>query len=225
MSRSTTKQEGSSHPCQVWYEWSGKNGNLKNYDKATESNIETKAPFKFMLLDIFSVIKGWSEINSSGIYSNETKTTGKTPFVVRAYKGGTLVEGLYKDIKDKIKAVGGTYNKNLYISTIIDGETKICSLVLKGASLSAWVTFSDENKGELYNKAIVISGSVTGKKGAVTFQTPNFELVEATEAEKEVANGLDVILQQYLNSKEVETPGVIENTDMPVNQLDDLGEF
>ena len=219
MSRSNQSNSNSlPNPCQVWYEWSGKNGNLKHYDKVSAKSIDTEvspAPFSFILLDEFSTVKGWHDVSQSSIWANEVKNTGTSPLRVSAFKGGVLVEGLYKDIKDKVNALGGSYVKNLYI-TSEDGV--ISSLALKGSALSAWMDFVKEkgNDKGIYDKAITISGSVTGKKGSVTFKTPKFELVEITPDQEKNAIVLDKKLQEFVESKskvlvEVEEVEVVDD--------------
>lgn len=198
MSKTNQVRSSLPNPCQLWYEWSSKDGNVKHYDKDKKENITTKLPFKFMLLDEFSTVKGWDDASQSSIYSNEVKSTGTEPLRVSASKGGVLVEGLYKDIKDRVKALGGAYNKNLYIT---QGDSIIASLILKGSALSSWMDFVKENKSEIYSKAIVITEGVSAKKGAVTFKTPKFEFVEATAKEEEDAINADKELQEFVNSK------------------------
>jgi len=219
MSRSNQSNSNSlPNPCQVWYEWSGKNGNLKHYDKVLEKNIETEAPFNFVLLDEFSTVKGWHDSSQSAIWANEVKNTGTSPLRVSAFKGGVLVEGLYKDIKDKVNALGGSYVKNLYI-TSVDGV--IASLALKGSALSAWMDFVKENKG-IYDSAITISGSVTAKKGSVTFKTPKFELVDITPKQEANAIKLDEKLQEFVKSKSKVLPEVeVEEVEV----VDDLADI
>jgi len=219
MSRSNQTGGGLPNPCQKWYEWSGKNGNLKNYDKGTDKTIETEAPFNFVLLDEFSTVKGWHDASQSGIWSNEVKNTGKSILKVSAYKGGVLAEGLYKDIKDKVNTLGGSYVKNLYITT---GDGTISSLNLKGAALSAWMDFVKENKG-IYDKAITISGATEAKKGSVTYQTPNFELVEVTKEQEESAVELDKKLQEFVKGKFVEVHE--EETEVVIEDNNNLEEF
>src|SRR3990172_6783810 len=146
MSRSNPNPETSPNPAKYWLEWSGKNGKFTYYDKVKETKIEVPLPVTFLLLDELSTVKGWHDSSSSGIYSNEVRNTNQTPLTVKAFKGGEIAAGLYKDIKDKITNAGGHYTRNLYVAVKIDGVMQLGSIMLKGAALYAWFEFSKVNK-------------------------------------------------------------------------------
>ena len=69
-----------------------------------------------MLLDQLGGVRGWHEASESGIYSNEVKDTRQDMLVVKAFKGGILAEGIYKDIKDRVNALGGQFVANCYLA-------------------------------------------------------------------------------------------------------------
>lgn len=198
MSRSNPTADSIPNPAQRWHEWGGEKGNIRYYDKEAKENIDVALPFIFILLDQLYTVKGWHEPSESGIVSNEVRDTRNEPMEVRAFKGGTIAEGLYKQIKDKAKSAGGHFVTNLYIAYREGSELKLGSLQFKGAALNAWVDFSKENKAEIYSKAIVIDGKKEGKKGRVVFQTPAFKLKDISEETNEEATELDRTLQTYL---------------------------
>ena len=191
-----------SHPCTRWFEWKGEQGKIQYYDKNSKANVDVGNDFKFILLDQLSVVKGWHEPSESGITSNEVRDTKAETMVVRAFKGGLLAEGFYAQIRDRVKASGGRFNATLYIA-YKDGPDltlKLGALQIKGAALNAWVEFVKKNRDDLYKKGIYIKGSTEGKKGSVTFQVPNFRLIETNDATNAQAVELDKVLQEYLTN-------------------------
>ncbi len=198
MSRSNPNENGNPNPAVRWFEWNGENGVIRYYDKDAKKNVEVGADMTFMLLDQLGSVRGWHDASSSGIYSNEVKDTTQDVMVVKAFKGGTLAEGIYRDIKDRIKSQGGQFVANCYIAFKHDGELAIGSLRFKGAALGAWMEFSKEHRADLYKKAIRLHGSTTGKKGRITFHVPALSVAEISEQTNEAATALDEELQAFL---------------------------
>lgn len=197
MSRSKPTND-SPNPSKRWFEWSGEKGVVRWYDKEAKENVTEDFPFTFMLLDQLATVKGWHEPSESGIYANEVKDTRSEPLVVKAFKGGILAEGFYKTIRDRIVALGGHFVANCYIAwRDIDG-LKIGSLQFKGAALRSWMDFSKENRLQLFQRAIRITGFEEGKKGSIKFRTPTFSLIAASEEGNNQAMALDAELQEYL---------------------------
>ena len=98
MSRSNP-QEHLSNPAVRWFEWNGEKGVIRFYDKDAKTNVDVPLPFTFLLLDQLATVRGWHDASASGIYANEVRDTTKDTLVVKSFKGGTIAEGLYKDIK------------------------------------------------------------------------------------------------------------------------------
>jgi len=86
-----------------------------------------------LVLDELHTIKGWNDATSSAIYSNEVKWISKDELLVKPFKGNEIAKGLYKDIKEKVKAAGAHYVKSVYCM-LEDGS--IANLQLKGAARS-----------------------------------------------------------------------------------------
>jgi hypothetical protein len=188
------------NPSTRWYEWNGEAGVVRFYDKTTKANVDVPSPFTFLLLDELASVRGWHDASSSGIYSNEVRDTSKDVLVVKAFKGGTLAEGLYKGMKDRINAQGGSYTANCYIAVKNEaGVLGICSLRLKGSALGAWMEFRKANRSSLYDQAIRIVGFTEGKKGRITFRMPTFDLKAVSEETNAQAAKLDKTLQAFLD--------------------------
>ena len=199
MSRSNPNDNGTPNPSVRWFEWNGENGTVRYYDKEAKRNVEVGSKFRFMLLDQLASVRGWHDASDSGIYSNEVKDTAKQPLVVKSFKGGTLVEGVYKQIKDRVNALGGQFVTNCYIAFKHDGDTlAIGSLRFKGAALNAWIEFCKANRPALYSKAIEIDGYTEGKKGRIVFRVPVLKIVEVSAESNNQAVGLDAELQGFL---------------------------
>jgi len=199
MSRSNQEQleqSGAKNPCARWFEWS--NGEVKFFDKARGERIVSGLPFSFLLLDKLSDIGGWHNASSSGIYSNAVRDTRRQNLVVRAFKGGTIAEGLYVDIKDQVKTAGGRFQAVLYLGYKDGDSLRIGALKLRGAALSAWMEFEREHRHRLFESAIVIAGCDEGRKGSIVYRVPKFELRAISAASASEATALDRQLQEYL---------------------------
>lgn len=198
MSRSNPTENGTPNPAVRWFEWNGEAGTVRYYDKEQKKNVDVGSDFKFLLLDQLGSVRGWHDASDSGIYSNEVKDTRADVLLVKSFKGGTLAEGLYKDIKDRVTAVGGQFVANCYIAFKHEGGLAIGSLRLKGSSLGAWMEFTKANRADLYKKAIRIHGFTEGKKGKIIFRVPILHLVETSPETNAAAEALDSTLQAFL---------------------------
>jgi len=197
------------NPSAKWYEWNGEDGYLTSFDKSQKNSenkgkVKTDIPFKFILLDATSCIKGFSEEHGF-IYSNEVKDTTTQPFYVKAHKGKMLASGIYNSIKGNLAVLKCRFNKNIYIVRKNENkQLELCTLQLKGAALQSWSDFCKENK--IYNntchKAITISSIREGKKGNIKFKIPVFSIIdeEIKDSVKKVAEELDKNLQEYFAS-------------------------
>lgn len=204
MSRSNPN-EHAPNPAVRWFEWNGEHGVVRYYDKDEKKNVDVPLPFSFLLLDELASVRGWHDASESGIYSNEVRDTRTDILVVKSFKGGTLAEGIYKEIKDRVNTLGGQFVANLYIAVADDTEPgdpqyQIASLRFKGSALGSWMEFRKACRSALYEKAIVIDGYTEGKKGKVKFRTPNFRPALASAAENEAAFALDKEFQGWLKS-------------------------
>lgn len=187
------------NPAVRWFEWNGEKGVVRYYDKAAKENKVFEGVFTFLLLDELACVRGWDDSSQSGIYSNEVRDTTKDVLVVKTFKGGTIAEGYYKAIKDRVNTRGASFVASCYIATKIDGTLSLCVVRFKGAALSAWLDFRKANRQQLYESAIRITGTTEGKKGRIVYKMPVFELKTVTEETNRQALALDKVLQGYLD--------------------------
>jgi hypothetical protein len=202
MSRSNPSENTNPNPATRWFEWNGEHGVVRYYDKEAKKNVDVGSDFTFILLDQLGSVRGWHDASDSGIYSNEVKDTRQDALVVKAFKGGTIAEGIYKDIKDRVNVVGGQFVANCYIAFKGDGGAlAIGSLRLKGAALGAWMEFCKSHRADLYKKGIRIKGFTEGKKGKAVFRVPNLSTKETSPETDAAAIALDTTLQEFLRRK------------------------
>lgn len=199
MSRSNPS-DNAPHPCARWVEWDGSNGEFRYYDKEQKKNLPIADGFTFILLDQLATVKGWHDASDSGIFANEIRDIKQDVLVVKSFKGGTLAEGTYKAIRDKIIAHGGHFTANLYVAIKIDDVLSIASVQLKGAALSSWMEFAKQHRADLYKKAVRSKGFTEGQKGKITFRTPIFSLTDVTPETDAKAIECDRVLQEFLKS-------------------------
>lgn len=201
MSRSNPTDHAA-NPAVRWYEWNGEQGTVRYYDKEAKKNVDVGDDFTFLLLDELGSVGGWHDESQSGIYSNEVRDTRQDVLVVKAFKGGTLAEGLYKDIKDRVcsRSIGGQFVANCYIAFKLNGELAIGSIRFKGAALGAWMEFRKANRSKLYEQAVQINGYTEGKKGRITFRVPKLYLKSLSEDSNRQAIALDSQLQTFLTA-------------------------
>jgi hypothetical protein len=187
------------NPAVRWFEWNGEHGTVRYFDKDAKKNIDVPLPFTFLLLDELASVRGWHDASDSGIYSNEVKDTRTDILVVKSFKGGSLAEGIYKDIKDRVNTLGGDFTTNCYIAFKNGGDgLAIGSLRFKGAALHAWSEFRKNHRRDLYAAAINITGYTEGKKGKVVFRVPTFDTKPVSDETNDAAKDLDRELQEWL---------------------------
>jgi hypothetical protein len=199
MSRSNPT-DNAPHPCARWIEWDGSNGEFRYYDKDQKANVGMGDALTFILLDQLATIKGWHDASDSSIFSNEIRDINQDVLVVKSFKGGTLAEGAYKQIRDRIIAHGGHFTSNLYAAIKIGEGLGIVSIQFKGAALSSWMEFSKKNRADLYKKAIRCKGFDEGKKGKIIFRTPIFGLADVSPETDAKAIECDKELQEFLKN-------------------------
>jgi hypothetical protein len=197
MSRSNPNENGTPNPAVRWFEWNGEHGTIRYYDKEKKETIDVGSDFTFLLLDQVGSVRGWHDSSDSGIYSNEVKDTTQDVLVVKSFKGGTLAEGLYRDIKDRVGSMGGQFVANCYIAFKNNGTLAIGSLRLKGAALFAWSEFKRKNRDDIFSKAIRIKGFTEGKKGKITYRVPVLLLKDVDANTNAAAEVLDKELQKF----------------------------
>lgn len=183
-------------PATRFFEWSSSNKTVKWYDKDAKQNVLMKLPFTFIVLDMLSTVKGFSDADKGSIWANEVRDTRKDILTVRTKHGGIKAQGLWKeDIKNTV--IGAKYARSVYIAyKDDDGELVIGNFQMQGSANSAWIEFCKTAK--IYGVGIQITDSVKKTNGATTFYEPVFAVIEANEATIAEAVELDKQLQEYL---------------------------
>jgi hypothetical protein len=157
-------------------------------------------------------VKGWNDASQSGIYSNEVYYIGSEPMTVRAFKGGTIAEGIYKDIKQDITNAGGKYHRSVYVM-MEDGS--IANLSFKGAVVREWSDFMEANKNLVDSQWIEVKSAKDQKKGSIKYSTPEFTLganlnaKDSAQADS-VASELKTYLDAYFNKEEAQEQEEVE---------------
>ena len=172
ISHNNNEERRSSNPTSKYLEWKSNDKSFSYYDKEAGENVKVNIPLKFVFLQHYHTVKGWNDASASGIYSNEVYYIGSEPMTVRAFKGGVLAEGLYKDIKTDIVNAGGKYHRSIYVM-LEDGS--IANLSLKGAAVREWSDFMETNKSIVDGNWIEGNTAKEQKKGSIKYSTPEFK--------------------------------------------------
>lgn len=210
-----------SNPATKFLNWKSNDKCFSFYDRETKENVLVPLPFKFLVLEEMHTISGWNDATQSGIYSNEVKFISKETMTVKPFKGNEIAKGLYKDIKEKVKAAGGHYVKSIYIM-LEDGS--LANLQLKGSAVQGWGEFTQKGKQRLVDEWVSVDKAIDGKKGAVKFTTPDFKFLQSiTDVESELADDCFNTLEAYLTTYLSKAEPIIESES--IDELDDDLEF
>lgn len=214
MSR-TRKREGTKNPASKFISLSGKTGKFGYWDKEKQATIELEYPINFLPLDILSTIKGYHGSLEKGIYSNEVHNITSEILNVRCFDHGQIATGYYSDIKDKIKNVGAKFGYSVYGMFLSkDNEPELVNFQLTGAALSSFIEYTKILKNDIYKFAISIVGVESAKKGATDYFIPTFDSKEVSKESSELADELDVKLQEYLDTYKIEQKTPKENEEV-----------
>ena len=207
------------NPATKFLQWKSNDQNFEFYNKEAGEKVKVELPLKVLFLEHYHTVKGWSDSANSGIWSNEVYSIGKEEFEVKS-SNGTICKGVYKDNRSLIKNAGGVYHRSIYCMT---PEGEIVNLQLKGAVIggldaetsvdgnpvNGWSDFYSGDKKKkikgvshlLDNQWIEIKQAKQGKKGAVKYTIPFFEVGKSiTPAQDNLANIASEKLQKYMDS-------------------------
>lgn len=200
MARISHQQESnkSSNPTTKYLEWKSNDKSFSYYDKSKGENVKVELPLKFVFLQHYHTVKGWSDASNSGIYSNEVYYIGSEPMAVKSFKGGLIAEGLYKDIKPAITNSGGKYHRSVYVM-LEDGS--LANISLKGAVVREWSTFMEDNANQCDVQWVEINSAKEQKKGSVKYTTPEFSLgASISKADSSKADAVAEVFQEYIST-------------------------
>lgn len=213
------------NPARMFAQWGGSEGTLSYWDKDKQENITLDFPFTFLVLDELNTVKGWSDKDHSGFWSNEVYDITNDVLRVKT-KNGLVGKGTWAQLEN-LKAKGARYAKSIYIAYKDEtGELVLGNLQLLGAALTAWIEFNKQY--DVYKGAVVLVGpSKPKKKGATTYYEPVFEGKNVSEATDNAAKELNVELDKFLKtylSRQDDTEGEVVADDYPEDESDDQAE-
>lgn len=189
------------NPAKFFYEWVGSKGCLKYFDKSKGEKGEqvfVSLPFTFLVLDRLSTIKGFSDADQSGFWSNEIRDIKKDSFTIRTKKG-IVATGIYSALAPILNQ-GAAYCQSVYIAIKDEkGNFQICNFAIHGSAIGEWINIC---KGkDIYKYAVTISAAAPMTKGATKYFVPVFKLnpniIPDTETK---CIELDKELQEYLKA-------------------------
>lgn len=209
MSRSN-RNEMSANPTERYFQWSGSDGVMFEYNKDTKEKEPIGFPIRFAVLDILSSISGYSDAWGKGIWSNEVKQLDSENLWVMA-GNVKIAEGYYQEIRDKVRSEGGKYAASVYAAVFTGkGDPILVNIKLQGSALNSWIDFQKgqndykaSGRVKVYDSMIMLIGpSDQKKKGATKYYEPVFAIDDITEEEDAMAQKLDEeILQPFLKSR------------------------
>lgn len=237
MSR-TNRKSGNSSPIKHYLQFSGSTGQFSYYDKAAKERVELDE-VGIIVLDVRASVTGFDSTTKAQITSNLVAETGSEVMKVTSWKDGKsrdIAEGLYKDIKDKVKVAGGKFTTNVICLCDVTGDgPEVCNLQLQGSSLNGWINFIDTlDRGDEYDNFITVKRGalskldgqefkeVTAKEEKeldaklkknpraprpIWFYVLDFDLTPLTEDQMDEAATEDVKLQEYFSGNSTATTG------------------
>lgn len=214
------------NPATRFIEWKGGDGKFQYYDKDTKANIDIPLPFRFIVLDQLTTIKGYCDADESGYWSNEIRDLATETLVVRTKKG-KHAPMLYEQVKEKLGSAGADYCKSVYIGYYdVNKKLVIGNISIKGCAIGPWIDFCKSNK--VMEIGVQVKVSLEGKKGKTVFKSPVFEPLVISKESNEAALLLDKELQQYLSdyfktSKTNSVESQLENDAPPLTKEQEEG--
>jgi len=187
-------------PATKYWEWSGSQGKFFFYDKEKKDKFYQDS-LLFIILNQTSFIKGWSDQESVGIYSNFIKDFKTQKLTVKTFNNNLIAEGLYSEIKDKIKSAGASYNKGVFIYNLESKEIE--HITFKGSSLTPIIEL--KNKFKDGNCISLTKNPEPKKKGATIYFEPlaKVKVMEVDDFETALLKGeiVDDYIKNYFKQK------------------------
>ncbi len=208
------------NPCQKWIRFSGDTGEFSWYDKETEQEIKINLPISFIVLDSLSRITGYHKASDGGINSNEVHDLRKEPLEVYTFKGSEYITGLYRDIKDAVKALGGKFTASVYAVLINEKHLELVNFQFRGAALKSWLD-AKINPGKIKTGVTEI---IEDSNGSIHFRKPVFQTFKLDDDLYNQAIEMDKKLQEYLASKKEKVEEKASETLSVKRKVDDFDE-
>lgn len=200
-----TVPKSNPNPATKFLEWSSERKCFEYYDKEAKVKKQVQLPIKLQFLEDFHTVKGFSDSEQTGIYSNEVKFTSTEELTVKTFGGTEIAKGLYNDIRLKIIDAGGKYHKSIY--ALLNGE--LVNFQVKGSVVSAFSLFANGDKKlkitghsqRFESHFIEINDFENLKKGATKYTVPNFTIGEAyTSSDLNTAKDAYLTVSAYFDN-------------------------
>lgn len=180
MSR-TKKRGGSKSPVKKYITFSGSTGVFKYWDKDKKENVELES-LDITLLDVRASITGFNESLSGSNRSNLILDVKKEPFKVVVSKNGKInnvTEGLYDDIKPKMKSFNGKFTQNIFCLADVGFGEELVQLQLTGSALGGWIDLNKKHPNDGLDDL-----KITITKGALCVRTDGKNVPVTSKQEK-----------------------------------------
>lgn len=186
------------NPTTRFIEWKGDDGKFQYYDKEAKLNVEIPLPFCFIVLDQLTTIKGYSDADQSGFWSNEVRDLTAETLIVRT-KNEKFSPMLYEQVKEKLSSKGAQYSKSVYVGFYDENKKLVLGNInIKGCAIAPWIDFCKSTN--VMEVGVKVKTMIEGKKGKTVFQSPVFEPLKISEESNLAAIELDKELQEYLTA-------------------------
>jgi len=199
------------NPAVKFLEWSSNDKCFKYYDKEKGQNVKVELPLKFVILEHYHTVKGWNDASESGIYSNEVLFLSSEELEVKAFKGGQIAKGFYKEIKHNVNNAGGHYCRSIYAVT---KDLELVNISLKGSAVREYSEFVKTFNEQSFNKNWVeVAEAKDMKKGAVKYSVPVFKSSTAIKDKSKIlpyAQQLTDYMLEYMNKDSLSNTEVVD---------------
>lgn len=189
-------------PAKLKFNWKSDDKCFGFYNSDGESAESRKGlkklPFKFLVMDVVHAVGGFDDKKEVGLWSPEFRSFNEK-ITVRYNKGGEIATGVWKEIKDTVVSKGGYMQVVAYI-LLKNGE--IAKLELKGAAYFALNEYIGKIGNRVYDEFVQCSSFSEGKKGSVSYSTPEFESGGVIDADFDIlAEEAYKSVAEYLKAK------------------------
>lgn len=206
------------HPSLSWA--NRKNDKFIYWDRESQTEKELTLPKEFVVVAESWSIK-WFLADKGWVWSPEIYSFTDDAFVVKDNIWWTIIEWMWKDIKDKVKALGLKLIKNLHYFDPEHPE-ELRTLCIKWAWLKDWMdTFKDDKRNAPANKRITFKWIWKWKTWAINYTFPQFDIAwDLTTDDKIFQASQAKILIDYkdattVSASELEEKKVVDDDIIP----------
>lgn len=169
------------HPSSSWANW--KNWAFIAWNRDKQEEEELTLPKEFIVIAESYSVKGYLW-DKGWVWSNEIYSFANEPFTIRSNNWEILYEWLWKEIKDKVKAVGLKVTTNVHYVDPTEPDI-LRTFCIKWAASQEWMnSFSNENKNAEANNLVTLKDVKEGKTWSVKYTYPSFATVSPLTPEQ-----------------------------------------